>query len=117
MLKSDQCYIVGTGLGTTQSTIHDHFTRYSPFSVVQTPCSYLSIIWCTNALGKLYSLTTRGAHDTVWTKAACTFDFRHEIFLRNSQPGTIRGDLCGSDSVEAANKEIALWFTEKELVG
>lgn len=38
-----------------------------------------------------------------------------------SNPGTIRGDLCievgrnichGSDSVESANKEIALWFPE-----
>ena len=38
----------------------------------------------------------------------------------NSAPGTIRGDFCidvgrnichGSDSVEAAKKEIALWFT------
>ena len=37
----------------------------------------------------------------------------------DSQPGTIRGDLCidvgrnichGSDSVESANREIALWF-------
>lgn len=44
----------------------------------------------------------------------------------DSAPGTIRGDLCiqvgrnivhGSDSVESANKEIALWFTEKEIVG
>lgn len=43
----------------------------------------------------------------------------------DSAPGTIRGDLCiqvgrniihGSDSVESANKEINLWFTEKELV-
>ncbi|XP_059615266.1 nucleoside diphosphate kinase [Phlebotomus argentipes] len=43
----------------------------------------------------------------------------------DSAPGTLRGDLCvqvgrniihGSDSVESANKEIALWFTEKELV-
>lgn len=43
----------------------------------------------------------------------------------DSLPGTIRGDLCvqvgrnithGSDSVESANKEIALWFGEKELV-
>ncbi|XP_055702799.1 nucleoside diphosphate kinase [Phlebotomus papatasi] len=43
----------------------------------------------------------------------------------DSAPGTIRGDLCiqvgrniihGSDSVESANKEIALWFTDKELV-
>ena len=41
-----------------------------------------------------------------------------------SAPGTIRGDFCidvgrnvchGSDSVESANKEIALWFDEKEL--
>ncbi|CAG9575638.1 unnamed protein product [Danaus chrysippus] len=44
----------------------------------------------------------------------------------DSLPGTIRGDLCievgrniihGSDSVDSANKEINLWFTEKELVG
>lgn len=43
----------------------------------------------------------------------------------DSAPGSIRGDLCiqvgrnichGSDSVESANKEIALWFTENELV-
>ena len=42
-----------------------------------------------------------------------------------SNPGTIRGDFCihigrnichGSDSVESANKEIALWFKEEELV-
>jgi len=40
---------------------------------------------------------------------------------RDSEPGTIRGDLCidlgrnichGSDSKEAAIKEIALWFPE-----
>ncbi|VVC24279.1 Nucleoside diphosphate kinase,Nucleoside diphosphate kinase-like domain,Nucleoside diphosphate [Cinara cedri] len=44
---------------------------------------------------------------------------------KNSNPGTIRGDLCiqvgrnivhGSDAVESANKEIALWFSEKELI-
>ncbi|XP_048004903.1 nucleoside diphosphate kinase [Leguminivora glycinivorella] len=44
----------------------------------------------------------------------------------DSLPGTIRGDLCievgrniihGSDSVESAKKEIALWFSEKEIVG
>ena len=38
-----------------------------------------------------------------------------------SEPGTIRGDFCielgrnvihGSDAVESANKEIALWFPE-----
>ena len=43
----------------------------------------------------------------------------------DSLPGTIRGDYCiqvgrniihGSDSVESANKEIALWFGEKELI-
>lgn len=43
----------------------------------------------------------------------------------DSAPGTIRGDLCiqvgrniihGSDAVESANKEISLWFTEKELI-
>lgn len=44
----------------------------------------------------------------------------------DSAPGTIRGDLCidvgrniihGSDSVEAAKKEIDLWFSEKEIIG
>lgn len=43
----------------------------------------------------------------------------------DSAPGTIRGDLCvqvgrnilhGSDAVESAQKEIALWFNEKEVV-
>ncbi|KAK4877538.1 hypothetical protein RN001_010044 [Aquatica leii] len=43
----------------------------------------------------------------------------------DSAPGTIRGDYCiqvgrnivhGSDSVESANREISLWFTEKEVV-
>merc|ERR1711874_112846 len=43
----------------------------------------------------------------------------------DSKPGTIRGDLCiqvgrnichGSDAVESAQKEIALWFKEDELV-
>ncbi|XP_043286579.1 nucleoside diphosphate kinase [Venturia canescens] len=42
---------------------------------------------------------------------------------KDSKPGTIRGDYCiqigrniihGSDSVEAANKEINLWFGDKE---
>ncbi|CAH2308021.1 nucleoside diphosphate kinase [Pelobates cultripes] len=42
----------------------------------------------------------------------------------DSKPGTIRGDFCiqvgrniihGSDSVESAKKEIALWFTPEEL--
>ncbi|KAK6457025.1 nucleoside diphosphate kinase [Scheffersomyces xylosifermentans] len=42
-----------------------------------------------------------------------------------SAPGTIRGDFAidmgrnvchGSDSVESANKEIALWFKKEELV-
>jgi nucleoside-diphosphate kinase len=42
-----------------------------------------------------------------------------------SEPGTIRGDFCievgrnichGSDSVENAQKEIALWFEESELL-
>ena len=41
-----------------------------------------------------------------------------------SLPGTIRGDYCiqvgrnichGSDSVESAKKEIALWFNDDEL--
>merc|ERR1712110_575561 len=43
---------------------------------------------------------------------------------RDSKPGTIRGDYCiqvgrnichGSDSVDAANHEIGLWFGEKDL--
>eukprot|EP00164_Ancoracysta_twista_P000303 GFYU01000424.1.p2 GENE.GFYU01000424.1~~GFYU01000424.1.p2 ORF type:complete len:152 (+),score=58.48 GFYU01000424.1:29-484(+) len=43
----------------------------------------------------------------------------------DSAPGTIRGDFCievgrnichGSDAVESANKEIALWFKDEELV-
>ncbi|XP_013374732.1 PREDICTED: nucleoside diphosphate kinase A [Chinchilla lanigera] len=43
----------------------------------------------------------------------------------DSKPGTIRGDFCiqigrniihGSDSVESAEKEIALWFSREELV-
>lgn len=42
----------------------------------------------------------------------------------DSMPGTIRGDFCvemgsnvihGSDSVESAQKEISLWFSQKEL--
>ena len=42
----------------------------------------------------------------------------------NSKPGTIRGDFCiitgrniihGSDCVENANKEIALWFGKDVL--
>ena len=41
-----------------------------------------------------------------------------------SEPGTIRGDFCldlgrnvihGSDSIESAKKEIALWFSKEEL--
>lgn len=44
---------------------------------------------------------------------------------KDSAPGTIRGDFCiqvgrniihGSDSVESANKEINLWFGEKEVI-
>ncbi|KAM8779598.1 nucleoside diphosphate kinase 3 isoform 1-T1 [Rhynchonycteris naso] len=43
----------------------------------------------------------------------------------NSQPGTVRGDFCievgknvihGSDSVESARREIALWFQPNELL-
>ena len=43
----------------------------------------------------------------------------------DSEPGTIRGDYCidvgrnichGSDSVESANNEIALWFKPEEIV-
>jgi nucleoside-diphosphate kinase len=43
----------------------------------------------------------------------------------DSAPGTIRGDYCidvgrnvihGSDAVDSANKEIALWFSEEKPV-
>jgi nucleoside-diphosphate kinase len=43
----------------------------------------------------------------------------------DSAPGTIRGDFCievgrnichGSDSVENAEREIGLWFTEGEVL-
>ena len=43
----------------------------------------------------------------------------------DSEPGTIRGDFCidvgrniihGSDAVESANAEIALWFKDEEIV-
>jgi len=43
----------------------------------------------------------------------------------DSKPGTIRGDYCiqvgrnichGSDSVDSANKEIALWFPDSEIM-
>ena len=43
----------------------------------------------------------------------------------NSKPGTLRGDysidvgrnvIHGSDSVETAQREIALWFKSEELV-
>ena len=43
----------------------------------------------------------------------------------NAEPGTIRGDLAmsmpdnlvhGSDSAESAEREIALWFSDDELV-
>ena len=48
-----------------------------------------------------------------------------ETNLAASAPGTIRGDFCiqvgrnichGSDAVESAKKEIALWFKEEQLV-
>lgn len=44
---------------------------------------------------------------------------------QSSEPGTIRGDfgismgrniIHGSDSLESANREISLWFTEDELI-
>lgn len=44
----------------------------------------------------------------------------------NSAPGTIRGDFCleigrnvvhASDSVDSANREIALWFNDNEVSG
>ena len=43
----------------------------------------------------------------------------------NSKPGSIRGDFCidmgknichGSDSVESAEKEIAMWFKPEEVM-
>lgn len=65
---------------------------------------------------------------TVWEGLNAVKTGRQMLGATNpadSLPGTIRGDLCiqvgrnichGSDSVESAQKEIALWFAEKELV-
>jgi nucleoside-diphosphate kinase len=63
----------------------------------------------------------------VWQGTAVVVTGRKILGATNpldSQPGTIRGDYCidtgrnvchGSDSVESANKEIALWFKTEEL--
>lgn len=68
---------------------------------------------------------------TVWEGSDAVQIGRQMIGARNateSSPGTIRGMYSlhhshkdrnvvhGSDAVEAANYEIDLWFTEKELV-
>jgi nucleoside-diphosphate kinase len=64
----------------------------------------------------------------VWEGKGATSTGRVMLGATNpleSAPGTIRGDFCievgrnichGSDSVESANREIALWFTEDELL-
>ncbi|XP_072345263.1 nucleoside diphosphate kinase A-like [Scyliorhinus torazame] len=52
-------------------------------------------------------------------------DMMGETNPADSKPGTIRGDLCvqvgrniihGSDSLETAKKEVALWFKPEELI-
>ncbi|XP_064479847.1 nucleoside diphosphate kinase-like [Ornithodoros turicata] len=64
----------------------------------------------------------------VWEGANVVATGRHMIGRGDpfkSNPGTIRGDHCvnigrtvihGSSSAASAEKEIALWFTEQELV-
>mmetsp|Transcript_2039 Transcript_2039/g.3127 ORF Transcript_2039/g.3127 Transcript_2039/m.3127 type:complete len:195 (-) Transcript_2039:106-690(-) len=64
----------------------------------------------------------------VWEGKEATSTGRKMLGATNpleSAPGTIRGDFCievgrnichGSDSVESAEREIALWFDESELV-
>jgi nucleoside-diphosphate kinase len=63
----------------------------------------------------------------VWQGKGVVASARKMIGATNpltSEPGTIRGDLAvdvgrnivhGSDSVDSANREIALWFAENEL--
>jgi nucleoside-diphosphate kinase len=64
----------------------------------------------------------------VWQGTAVVTTGRKMLGTTNpldSAPGSIRGDFCidtgrniihGSDSVESANREIALWFKNEELV-
>lgn len=64
---------------------------------------------------------------TVWQGPSVVLTARKmmgETKPLESNPGTIRGDYCvevgrniihGSDSVESAKKEIALWFKDDEL--
>jgi nucleoside-diphosphate kinase len=64
----------------------------------------------------------------VWEGENVILDGRKMIGVTNpheSQPGTIRGDFStditrnvihGSDLVEAAEEEIALWFSPEELI-
>jgi len=63
----------------------------------------------------------------VWEGSGVIVQGRKLIGATNpaqAEPGSIRGDLCisvgrniihGSDSIEAANHEISLWFNEKEI--
>ena len=63
----------------------------------------------------------------VWEGKSVVTTGRKNIGATNplaSEPGTIRGDYCidvgrniihGSDAVEAAQREIALWFSPEEL--
>ena len=64
----------------------------------------------------------------VWEGKQATSTGRKMLGATNpleSAPGTIRGDFCievgrnichGSDSVESADREIALWFEDDELL-
>jgi Nucleoside diphosphate kinase len=66
----------------------------------------------------MYSLT---AFSTKKKRASLTFHYYPLLSLVPNIRSTIRGDFCievgrnichGSDSVESAEKEIALWFPE-----
>ncbi len=64
----------------------------------------------------------------VWSGEGVVASARKIIGATNplsAEPGTLRGDFCievgrnlihGSDAIETAQREIALWFSEAELV-
>ncbi|KAH9365389.1 hypothetical protein HPB48_022548 [Haemaphysalis longicornis] len=79
--------------------------------------------------GLIKSMQTGPVVPMVWEGANAILTGRDIIGATNplqAKQGTIRGDFCiqvgrnlihGSDSVESAAKEIALWFKNDELVG
>ncbi|KAH9365633.1 hypothetical protein HPB48_010856 [Haemaphysalis longicornis] len=79
--------------------------------------------------GLIKSMQTGPVVPMVWEGANAILTGRDMIGATNplqAKQGTIRGDFCiqvgrnlihGSDSVESAKNEIALWFKNDELVG